>query len=166
MHWYHIIQPLSAEKKMLPHFIVSRVDALSISWNFYLTKREAGWLGQSRAVAYVSAHPHAFNSKTRLLLLLRSWLPDVYSQIFRSYAFGPSGFWTLAPLCNAAKFDPFIFLDGAPTPSTLAQSKRKESNLAIWQHCFDRVWSTTRSRMWFKENTKGWHDDGKWCEKG
>ena len=32
------------------------------------------------------------------------WLPDGYSQIFRWYVFGPSGFWTLAPLRYAAKF--------------------------------------------------------------
>ena len=30
--------------------------------------------------------------------LIRSWLPDGYSQSFRSYVFGPSGFWTMAPL--------------------------------------------------------------------
>ena len=34
----------------------------------------------------------------------KAWLPDGYSQIFRSYMFGPSGFWTMAPLCCAAKF--------------------------------------------------------------
>ena len=40
----------------------------------------------------------------------------------------------MAPLCCAAKFDPFLSLDCAPTPSTLAQSKeRKGSNFAIWQ---------------------------------
>ena len=51
--------------------------------------------------------------------------------------FGPSGFWTTAPLRYAAKFDPFLSLDCAPTPSTLAQSKeRKGSNFAIWQPCF------------------------------
>ena len=34
----------------------------------------------------------------------------------------------------AAKFDSFLSLDCAPTPSTLAQSKeRKVSNFAIWQ---------------------------------
>ena len=50
--------------------------------------------------------------------------------------FGPSGFWTMAPLRYAAKFDPFLSLDCAPTPSTLAQSKeRKGSNFAIWQPC-------------------------------
>ena len=53
-----------------------------------------------------------------------------------SYVFGPSGFWTMAPLRYAAKFDPFLSLDCAPTPSTLAQSKeRKGSNFAIWQPC-------------------------------
>ena len=30
-----------------------------------------------------------------------------------SYVFGPSGFWTMAPLCYAAKFDPFLSLDCA-----------------------------------------------------
>ena len=33
-----------------------------------------------------------------------TWLPGGYSQIFRSYVFGPSGFWTMAPLRYAAKF--------------------------------------------------------------
>ena len=28
----------------------------------------------------------------------RQWLPDGYSHILRSYVFGPSGFWTMAPL--------------------------------------------------------------------
>ena len=40
----------------------------------------------------------------------------------------------MAPLCYAAKFDPFLSLDCVPTPSTLAQSKeRKGSNFVIWQ---------------------------------
>ena len=40
----------------------------------------------------------------------------------------------MAPLRYAAKFDPFLSLDCAPTSSTLAQSKeRKGSNFAIWQ---------------------------------
>ena len=68
------------------------------------------------------------------------WLPDGDSRIFRShrgsYVFGPTGFWTMAPLCYAAKFVPFLSLDCAPTPSTLVQSKeRKGSNFAIWQPC-------------------------------
>ena len=33
-----------------------------------------------------------------------------------SYVFGPSGFWTMAPLRYAAKFDPFLSLDCAPRP--------------------------------------------------
>ena len=28
----------------------------------------------------------------------QAWLPDVHSQIFRSYVFGPAGFWTMATL--------------------------------------------------------------------
>ena len=44
---------------------------------------------------------------------VKAWLPDGDSQIFRSYVFGPSGFWTMAPLRYAAKFDPFLSLDCA-----------------------------------------------------
>ena len=37
-----------------------------------------------------------------LLLPCHAWLPDGYSRIFRSYVFGPLGFWTMAPLrCSA-----------------------------------------------------------------
>ena len=40
---------------------------------------------------------------------------------------------SLHQCCQMAKFDPFLSLDCAPMPSTLAQSKvRKESNFAIW----------------------------------
>ena len=40
----------------------------------------------------------------------------------------------MAPLRYTAKFDPFLSLDCAPTPSSLAQSKeRKRSNFAILQ---------------------------------
>ena len=46
-------------------------------------------------------------------------LPDGNSQILRSYVFGPSGFWTVAPLRFAAKLDPFPSLDCDPKPSTL-----------------------------------------------
>ena len=64
----------------------------------------------------------------------QAWLPDGYSQISRSYLCGPLGFWTMAPLCYAAKFDPFLSLDCAPTHSTLGQSKEKKgSDFAIWQ---------------------------------
>ena len=63
------------------------------------------------------------------------WLPDGYSQIFRSYVFCPSGFWTMAPLRCAAKFDPFLSLDCARVEGMGAQSKeRRGSNFAIWQH--------------------------------
>ena len=40
---------------------------------------------------------------------VQAWLPDGYSQIFN--VFGPSGFWTMALLRYAAKFDPFLFLE-------------------------------------------------------
>ena len=36
----------------------------------------------------------------------KAWLPDGYNQILRLYVFGPSGFWTMAPLRYTAKFDP------------------------------------------------------------
>ena len=43
----------------------------------------------------------------------------------------------MAPLRYASKFDPFLSLDCAPTPSTLAQSReRKGTNFAIWQPMF------------------------------
>ena len=65
-----------------------------------------------------------------------AWLPDGYSQIFRSYVFEPLAFWTKVPLRYAAKFNLFLSSDCTPTPSTLAQSKeRKGPNFAIWQHC-------------------------------
>ena len=40
-----------------------------------------------------------------------SRLPDGDSQIFRLYVLGPSGFWTMAPLPYAAKFEPILSLD-------------------------------------------------------
>ena len=46
--------------------------------------------------------------------IIRSLLPDGYGHIFKSNVFGPSGFWTMAPLCCNAKFDPFLSLDCAP----------------------------------------------------
>ena len=33
-----------------------------------------------------------------LIMKLTPWLPDAYIQNFRLYVFGPSGFWTMAPL--------------------------------------------------------------------
>ena len=92
-----------------------------------------GWGGREAKLAAPSANPPHF------LLRPSPWLPDGDSQIFRS-----SGFWTMAPLRYAAKFDPFLSLDCAPTPSTLAQSKeRKGSNFAIWQ-----PWPSLARRRW------------------
>ena len=63
-----------------------------------------------------------------------TWLPDAYSRFYRLFVFGPSGFWTMAPLHYAAKFDPFLSLACFPTPSIQAQSKEmKGSNFAIRQ---------------------------------
>ena len=54
------------------------------------------------------------------------------ARFLESYVFGPSGYWTMAPLCYAAKLDSFLSLDCVPTPSNLVQSKeRKGSNFAI-----------------------------------
>ena len=50
-----------------------------------------------------------------------SVLPDGDSRILRSYVFGPSGFWTMAPLRYAAKFDPFLSLDCARVEGLGAQ---------------------------------------------
>ena len=50
------------------------------------------------------------------------WLPDGYSRILRLYVFGPSGFWTMAPLRYAANFDPFLSLDCARVEGVGAQS--------------------------------------------
>ena len=64
-------------------------------------------------------------------------MPDCCSRIFKSDVFGPLSLKAMAPLRYAAKFDPFLSLDCAPTPSTLAQSKeRKGSNFAIWRPWF------------------------------
>ena len=81
------------------------------------------------------------NSVTKIVKLGRksdftSWLPDGYSQILRSYVFCPSGFWKMAPVHYAAKFDPFLSLDCARVEGMGAISKvRKGSNFSIWQPC-------------------------------
>ena len=80
-----------------------------------------------------------------------------------SYLFDPSGFWTTAPLRYAAKFDPFLSLDCAPTPSTLAQSKeRKGSNFAIWQPWFQASPESSDEYKFAKECVEGmvWLDCG------
>ena len=67
-------------------------------------------------------------------------MPDGYSQIFRSYAFGPPGFWTMAPLCYAVKFaiwqpcrrcraKEIFFSSHLPLrPSRAFQSSRRRNN--------------------------------------
>ena len=84
----------------------------------------------------ISSHPASFTPEKTAVRPTPAWLQDGDSQIFRLYGFGPLGFWTMAPLRYAAKFDFLLSLDCAPRPSTLAQSKgRKGSNFAIWQPC-------------------------------
>ena len=90
-----------------------------------------------------------------------------------SYVFGPLGFWTMAPLRYAAIFDPFLSLDCAPTPSTLAQSKeRKGSNFAIWQHWPQRqrrqttkgIFERSKSALdtTLRNSTRFIYADGEW----
>ena len=61
----------------------------------------------------------------------QAWLPDGYSQIFRTYVFGPSGFFTIAPLRYAAKFDPFLSLVCAPKkfPQNMIQLSLQNTGL-------------------------------------
>ena len=96
--------------------------------------------GSRRRVPEGVDHVRFFASHLYQFQFYKAWLPDGYSRIFRSYVFGISGFWTMAPLRCAAKLDPFLSLDCAPMPSTLTQSKdRKGSNFAIWQPCAVRL---------------------------
>ena len=60
-----------------------------------------------------------FLSKRLCEICKKAWLPDGDSQILRLYVFGPLGFWTMAPLCCAAKFDPFLSLDCALHPGAI-----------------------------------------------
>ena len=57
------------------------------------------------------------------------------ARFLESYAFGPLGFWTMAPLRCDAKFDPFLSLDCARVEGVGAQSK-----FAIWQPCSRQAW--------------------------
>ena len=41
--------------------------------------------------------------------MVARWLSQIF---FRSYVFGPLGFWTMAPLHYAAEFDPFTLHPG------------------------------------------------------
>ena len=84
----------------------------------------------------------------------QAWLPDGYSQIFRSYVFGPSGFWTMGPLRYAEKVDPFLSLDCAPHPPPWHNPRKgRESNFAIWQPLQQRNLSTVAELS--NENSNG-----------
>ena len=73
--------------------------------------------GETRRGSFLFVMPEITTTMDSLPLLDKAWLPDGCSQILRSYVFGPSGFWTMAPLRCAAKFDPFLSLDCAsPRP--------------------------------------------------
>ena len=79
-----------------------------------------------------SAKPPAHSAQQTLSFL--TWFPDGYYHIFRLYVFGPSGFWTMAPLRYAAIFDPFHSLDCAMVEGGGEQSKeRNGSNFAVQQ---------------------------------
>ena len=66
--------------------------------------------------------------------IIRHGCQMAIARFLESYVFGPSGFWTMAPLCYAAKFDPLLSLNcPTPQPSNPAQSKgRKGSNFEYW----------------------------------
>ena len=69
------------------------------------------------------------------MLSLKPWLPDGYSQIFRSYVFGPSGFWTMAPLRYAT------LQNLIPSFPWIAPGWRAWGhNFAIWQPCLKPAW--------------------------
>ena len=50
------------------------------------------------AEAIASTEDIFTNTSVADLGQLKAWVPDRYSQIFRSYVFDPSGFWTIAQL--------------------------------------------------------------------
>ena len=74
------------------------------------------------ATVYGVEVPHAEGKAGMVAIPEQAWLPDGDSQIFRSFVFGPSGFWTMAPLRCAAKCDPFLSLDCARVEGAGAQS--------------------------------------------
>ena len=74
-------------------------------------------LGRNSMLISLHFHDH-FNGCYLLI-----WLRDGFRRISRSYVFGPSGFWTMAPLRYAAKFDPFLSLDCARVEVVGVQSK-------------------------------------------
>ena len=50
------------------------------------------------------------------------------ASFLESYVFGPSGFWTMAPLRYAAKFDLFLSLDCAGIEGLGAKSKERKGS--------------------------------------
>ena len=75
-----------------------------------------GWMDGGGRVAYT----HSILSPSP-----SPWLPDGFSHFFMSYVIGPSGFWTMALLRYAAKFDPSLSLDCAPPPPPPWHNPRK-----------------------------------------
>ena len=61
---------------------------------------EVGLIAGTATHLCILLYKASSSNKTYLTV---AWLPDGYSQIFRSYVFGPSGFWTMAPLRYTAK---------------------------------------------------------------
>ena len=57
---------------------------------------------------------------------LAAWLPDGYSQIFRSYVIGPSGFWTMATLQNLIPSFPWIV---QPRPPRWRNPKKERDQI-------------------------------------
>ena len=51
------------------------------------------------------------------------------ARFLESYVFGPSGFWTMAFLRYAAKFDPFLSLDCAPHPPPWSNPRKRRDQI-------------------------------------
>ena len=58
---------------------------------------------QDSVASFANWGSYKYERATEKFVTSQAGLPDGYSQIFRSYAFGPSGFWTMAPLRYAAR---------------------------------------------------------------
>ena len=116
------------------HVLLKSREGLNVA-SAFCTRWTLLWRGEEteeRHAHTIRATIVGGGSGTVCLWRIQPLLPDGYSHIFRSYVFGHSGFWTVAPLCYAAKFDPFLSLDCAPRPPP--SKERKGSNFAIWQH--------------------------------
>ena len=76
----------------------------------------------------------------KLNTVVPSWVPTGYSQIFISYVFGTSGFWTMAPLRYTAIFDSFLSLDCAThLPPWRNPKKGRDQILPSCNHAYHHI---------------------------